>query len=343
MSLLRRAVAASAAVLMAAGGVLTAPAASAAPLNAYVALGDSYSSGDGAGSYLADGTSCLRSLGTYGGIIAAQFNLQLNLQACAGAVTADVLSRQLGSLSSSTRFVTISVGGNDVGFADVITECAKPGWMSNCNRAIDNALAVANNQLPGRLDSVYAAIKARAPQARVVVAGYPRLFNGTDCHALTFFSGDEMSRLNAAADRLSVITSAAASRAGFRYADVRGTFTGRAVCDRPEWIHNLSLSNVRESFHPKADGYRYGYTPPVVSSLGLTSPLSGMSSVTTGGVTSSDTRRGQVRVPDLTTREARAAAAKAGISAAELDALVRAQRAGASNAKLEAMSAAAVG
>lgn len=343
MSLRRTLTASFLALATALGAAVAATPASAATTNSYVALGDSYSSGNGVGTYVSDGTDCMRSLNTYGGVIARTYNLQLNLQACSGAVTADVLNRQVGALSADTDFVTLTIGGNDVGFAGVITECAQPGWMSNCDGAINNALAIAERDLPGRLDSVHRAIKGRAPYAKVAVAGYPRLFNGRDCHLLTFFSSAEMTRLNAAADRLNTITASAAGRAGFRYADVRGTFAGHAVCDSPEWIHNVR-TRVAESYHPKTDGYRYGYAPPVVGGLGLRSPLAATAGpVTTGGQTSSDTTRGQVRTPDLTSARAKAAATRAGVTASELDALVTAQASGASNARLEAMSSAAIG
>lgn len=309
-----------------------------------VALGDSYSSGTGAGSYIDDATGCYRSYGTYSGVVAGQYGLTLDLQACSGAVTADVLNRQLGTLSANTNYVTISIGGNDVGFARVVTECAKPGWMADCSGAIDGALRVAENELPARLDKVYGQIRARAPQAKVVVAGYPRLFNGDDCHIATFFSGDEMGRLNAAADRLAKITASAASRHGFSFADVRRPFAGHAVCDANEWIHNVRVTDLTESFHPKAQGYRQGYAPTVAERLGMSSPRAAALSpaVTTGNVTSSDTSRGRIEAPDLTSAQARTAAARAGITRAELDAMVRAQRAGASNAQLEQMSEAAI-
>lgn len=303
-----------------------------------VALGDSYSSGTGAGDYLRDGTACFRSLKSYPGVIASRHGIDLTLQACAGAVTNDVLNRQLDALSPGTSHVTISIGGNDIGFAKVITECAKP-WMSNCDGAVDNALLVAEQQLPGRLDRVYAAIRQRAPRAKVVVAGYPRLFNGYDCHIATFFTRNEMSRLNSAADRLSQIIAAAVQRHGFSYADVRDAFHGHAVCDSREWIHNVRVMNTTESFHPKADGYGYGYAPSVANGLGVSGERSGQGTVATGGTTSSDTGRGRVHTPDLTSQEAKDAARRAGLSSGELEALARAQRSGASNARLERMSA----
>src|ERR1700712_2982877 len=106
------------------------PAGAAGP--SYVALGDSYSSGVGTRTYISDGTSCQRSVYAYPYLIAAAKGYTLNFQACSGATTATVTSSQLAALSTSTKYVTMSVGGNDAGFSNVITECALPAWASDC-------------------------------------------------------------------------------------------------------------------------------------------------------------------------------------------------------------------
>src|SRR4051812_40339071 len=89
---------------------------------AYVALGDSYSSGVGTRTYISDGTSCQRSVYAYPYLIAQGRGYALNFQACSGATTSTVTSGQLAALSTATRYVTMSVGGNDAGFSSVITE-----------------------------------------------------------------------------------------------------------------------------------------------------------------------------------------------------------------------------
>src|SRR5690349_15814765 len=125
-----------AAVLALFGAMLVVtPAGAAGP--SYVALGDSYSSGVGTRTYINDGTSCQRSTKAYPYLIAQARGYTLNFQACSGAKTADVTANQLGALNTGTRYVTISIGGNDAGFSDVLTECAKPGWASNCGGKID--------------------------------------------------------------------------------------------------------------------------------------------------------------------------------------------------------------
>jgi lysophospholipase L1-like esterase len=239
---------------------LVAPAHAAAP--SYVALGDSYSSGVGTRSYIADGSTCQRSVYAFPSLIAAARGYALNFRACSGAKVADVTNSQLGALSAGTAYVTISVGGNDAGFADVLTTCAQPSWASNCGGAIDKAQAYINGTLPGSLRTLYAAIRSRATNAKVVVVGYPRIFNGEDCNALTWFSPTEESRLNQTADLLNGKLSAAASAAGFGWANPTTAFTGHAVCDSTEWINGLS-NPISESYHPNRAGHASGYTPLV--------------------------------------------------------------------------------
>jgi lysophospholipase L1-like esterase len=242
-------------------GLMSAPSAHAAAPT-YVALGDSYASGIGTRSYISDGTSCQRSTYAYPSLIAVARGYSLNFKACSGAKVPDVTNNQLSALTTATNYVTISVGGNDAGFSSVLTECAKPGWASNCNGAIDTAQNYINNTLPGKLSTLYASIKAKAPNAKVVVVGYPRIFNGEDCNAGTWFSPTEESRLNATADLINSKTSAQASAKGFSFANPTSRFIGHAVCDDVEWLNGLS-NPISESYHPNKSGHSSGYTPTV--------------------------------------------------------------------------------
>ena len=138
---------------------LAAPA-QAAPLS-YVALGDSYSSGVGTRAYIADGTSCQRSVYAYPSLLAAADGDSLTFRACSGATTTDVARTQLSALSRKTGLVTITVGGNDAGFVSVLTTCALPSWLSDCYGAIDTAQAYIAHTLPRRLTRLYDRIGRR--------------------------------------------------------------------------------------------------------------------------------------------------------------------------------------
>ena len=150
----------------------------------YVALGDSYSSGVGAGSYDSASGDCKRSTRAYPALWKAANNpASFAFTACSGARTGDVTAGQLGPLTSSTDLVSISIGGNDAGFADVMTTCVLQS-EATCLSRIATARAYVDSTLPGKLDSVYSAISAKAPSARVVVLGYPRFYQlGGSCIA----------------------------------------------------------------------------------------------------------------------------------------------------------------
>src|SRR5690606_12349312 len=118
---------------------------------------------------------CLRSSRSFAPIWASTHAVSsFAFAACGGATTNDVLNNQLGALNADTDLVTITIGGNDIGFAEVMTICTL-GSDTSCVNAINQALVEANTILPARLDATYAAIRAAAPNALVIVLGYPRL------------------------------------------------------------------------------------------------------------------------------------------------------------------------
>jgi lysophospholipase L1-like esterase len=217
----------------------------------YVAQGDSYASGTGTREYYDSG--CQRSNHSYAKQLAAQEGMNLSHVACSGARIPDVRANQLGALSAATDVVTISIGGNDAGFSSVITQCAKP-WPWTCGTEINNARNFINNTLPGQLNSLYTDIATRAPNAQIIVVGYPRLFNGQECNLLARISSGEQSDLNGVADLLATKTAAAAAAHGFDFVDTRTPFMGHRICDSAEWLNGLS-NPVGESYHPNQLGH----------------------------------------------------------------------------------------
>ncbi|MET9019792.1 SGNH/GDSL hydrolase family protein [Actinopolymorpha sp. NPDC004070] len=246
----------------ASGSVVFAAPAQAAPPT-YAALGDSYSSGLGTRSYYPDSGSCYRSPYSYPVLDAARIGARLTFLACSGATVAGVRS-QVGRIPSGATLVTVTAGGNDAGFGNVLLRCALP-WPLTCWDQIDHANTVIRTVLPARLDGLYAAIRAAAPRARVLVVGYPRLFNGRECNLASRISSSEQRALNATADLLAATIAARAAAHGFAYADARGPFTGHSVCADAEWINGLS-NPIAESYHPNRPGQR-GYADLVGPAL----------------------------------------------------------------------------
>jgi lysophospholipase L1-like esterase len=244
--------------------LVAAALATAAGAATYTALGDSYSSGVGTRSFYNDGTECKRSPLAYPAKVAADRKLTLTFAACSGAKTGDVLSKQLASLNGSTAYVTISIGGNDAGFTSVISECALP-WPFTCWGGIEKAETFMRNTLPGLLDNVYNQIQARAPSAKVIVVGYPRLFNGSECNGLARISAGEQSSLNEAANIMAGVISARASDHAFKFVDPRAAFSSHEICSSSEWLNGLS-NPVSESYHPNVSGQQ-DYTTEVEAKL----------------------------------------------------------------------------
>jgi len=247
------------------GGSLAATGTASAAGARYVAMGDSYSSGVGAGSYDSGSGSCQRSTKAYPQLWAnAHAPASFSFVACSGATTSSVNSGQLGSLSSSTTLVSISVGGNDIGFSNVMSTCVT-GSDSSCTSAVNNAETSARNTLPGRLDSLFAAIKSRAPSAHVVVLGYPHLYKITSfCIGL---SNTKRNKLNEGSDVLDTSVSQGASRAGFTFSDVRDEFSGHELCSGDDWLNSVTLP-IGNSYHPTALGQAQGYLPAFTSTAG---------------------------------------------------------------------------
>ncbi len=239
---------------------IAAPAAAQSSVN-YVALGDSYSSGVGAGSYDSSSGSCDRSASAYS-VRWANANSPASYVsvACSGATTSTVISSQLSALSDSTTLVSITVGGNDVGFTNVMETCVIFS-TSTCVSAIDTAESQMTADLPGEMNKVLAAIAASAPNARVVVLDYPRLYDLAKSASCLGLSTTDRTDLNQAADQLDGQIQAAAARYHDVFADVRAQFAGHQICDSGSWLHSVDWLDLGVSYHPTAAGQSGGYYP----------------------------------------------------------------------------------
>ncbi|MGZ4451537.1 MAG: SGNH/GDSL hydrolase family protein [Nocardioides sp.] len=243
-------------------GLLASPA-SAATIN-YVALGDSYSSGVGAGS---ESGSCDRSPNAYPQLWAnAHAPSSFSFVACSGATTASVNSSQLSSLTSSTTLVSISVGGNDAGFASTMEDCIL-GSTATCVSELSAAETYMRNTLPGLLNTTYNNIRAKAPNAHVVVLGYPRFYDLAKSSTCVGLSTDDRTKINEAADVLdSVISTAVGAHSNFRFADVRAAFANaHEICDSDSWLHSTNFLTPHVSYHPFAAGQSGAYLPAMTA------------------------------------------------------------------------------
>jgi lysophospholipase L1-like esterase len=240
------------------GVVVAGPANAAGP--AYVALGDSYSAGNGAGNYDSASGNCHRSFSAFPYLWKnAHAPSSFSDTACSGAVTTDVTNSQLGPLNSSTGLVSITIGGNDAGFSDVMTTCVT-GSDSDCVNRVTTAENYVRNTLPARLDATYNAIRSHAPNARVVVLGYPHMYDLSAWFCVGL-SDTKHQKIDEASDVLDSMLASRAAAHGFVFGDVRSTFNGHELCSGDDYLHALVVSPSWESYHPTATGHSAGYYP----------------------------------------------------------------------------------
>jgi lysophospholipase L1-like esterase len=174
--------------------------------------------------------------------------------------------------------VTITIGGNDAGYVDVLVTCG----LGNCNtRAFERSRAEIIDSAKPRLEKVYRAIAAKAPHARILVLGYPHPFPAAKarqaCTALSAFQG-EQDMLRRLGTRLngtiaSAVATVARSGARITYVPVAGRFEGHEVCgSKGAWINGIVTSSTGfginpASFHPTLGGQRDGYGAAVNAAL----------------------------------------------------------------------------
>ena len=233
----------------------------------YVALGDSYSSGVGAGSYIGSSGSCDRSPNAYSALWAtAHAPAAYTSVACSGATTTTVISSQLSALSASTTLVSITIGGNDVGFANIMETCAVDG-TSSCVAAVAPPRRRPRTPCPAcSTRSTTTSVRTRRTR-QVVVLDYPVFYQlGTLCIGLSATSHAKIDEGIGIADG---VISAAASRHGFTFADVRNKFVGHQLCSGgTKWLHALNVTDITESYHPTAAGQSGGFLPVFTSAVG---------------------------------------------------------------------------
>ncbi|WP_020673294.1 SGNH/GDSL hydrolase family protein [Amycolatopsis nigrescens] len=278
---MRRKTIVSALALCSAVGCLPAVAgsASAAPrYRDYVALGDSYAS---IASLLTveDKVGCFRSADNYPHVLAAKLGVErLTDVSCGSATTAHMTEpqrtptlgtnpAQFDALRPETDLVTLTIGGNDLGFESVIGQC---GLLSvtdplgnPCERAnrnpdgSDKVRRKIEQEVAPRVAAVVRGIKERSPDARVLLVGYLRwLPEATGCWpAVPLAQGDVP---YATSLQQALVDVLAGNAGGNVSAFDPMPITGHDMCQAPgtRWVEPVVPAAPTTPFHPNALGQR---------------------------------------------------------------------------------------
>jgi alpha-tubulin suppressor-like RCC1 family protein/lysophospholipase L1-like esterase len=309
------------------------------PATTYVALGDSYSAGEGnpakspnswvdrAGKPSSIENGCDRASVAYPELVSKWLpksglpTMSLRFLACSGATTEDVWNsgshtshglaeandkewQQLVDTADleKARIVTISIGGNDLDFADILWNCTVGPPLHYCNADSNDGWIADLQQNIGTLEPIlretYEEIEAKAPNAALYVVGYPDLFPGNAslahqvaCSLATGITEEGISYLIENQGRLTAAVEQAADEAGAHFVNPNFTgkngFWGHDVCAGTSWFNGLSPIDSQYSYHPNKAGQK-ALAEDVKAEIALDPevtgfhPLTGVSSVSGG-------------------------------------------------------------
>ena len=244
-------------IVMALAGFVTAgalPAAATPSTIQYVALGDSLAAGVGAPPYRDD--ICFQSIKSgYPALLDRKGRIDLQVNAtCAGFTTTDVANNLPSELNEHTRLVTLTVGANDLGFVDVAETCITPGQEPQCLTAITNA--VTDEQLTDLyrdLTLLYGQVAGEAPNALIVVTGYPYLFEPDPNNPIITAFNTAIAALNETIEAAVNATHDPPGGVNIVYVDVTEQFKGHGIGSSHPFINSPTADGP---LHPNAAGYR---------------------------------------------------------------------------------------
>jgi lysophospholipase L1-like esterase len=241
-----------------------------APPASYAALGDSFTSGPLIPNQ-DDLLGCSRSDQNYPHLVAPATGLELRDVSCSGAKTNDILGpdgdkpAQLDAVDAGTQLVTVQIGGNDVSFFSVMEDCVV--WLPFGQPCQDKFAPGGVDQISARIAAtapkvgqVLDAIHARAPQARILVLGYPAVFpdRGNGCWPSLPLAWADIPWLRAKAYELNTMLSTQATSHGATYVDVYTPSIGRDACasSSARWVEPVVPGSLAAPLHPNLRGMR---------------------------------------------------------------------------------------
>ena len=261
------------------GGSTSSGSADATKIRRYVALGDSYTAAPYV--YLTDvAGGCLRSSGNYPALLGAKLDVKHVDVSCSGATSKDLTGRQntfqeqtvppqLAAVTRDTDLVTVGIGGNDFGlFGSLVGTCPISGPQGRifapsegvrCGQ-VDVRVASADVRRIGTLITRdLRAIHHKAPDAAVVLVGYPRILDPTrSCPKVLPVDRRDTVALNAVTRSLSQQMRSAAERTGSVFVDLYAASKGHDACaGKKAWVNGVRTDTGRAAaLHPFAEEQR---------------------------------------------------------------------------------------
>jgi lysophospholipase L1-like esterase len=243
----------------------------------YVALGDSYTAGPGIPQQTPESGGCGRSDHNYPHLVSAALAVgRFTDVSCGSATTAHMTTPQplpggltngpqLDALTPDVDLVTLGIGGNDIRFGEIMLTCVRLSLLLPVGAPCRHHYTRAGDELGGRIDAtapkvaaVLAAIRQRAPAARILVVGYPVILPaaGPGCWPVMPIAVGDVAWLRGVEGRLNAMLAAEAAKAGAGFVDTYASSVGHDVCRLPgtKWIEGLVPTAPASPVHPNEAG-----------------------------------------------------------------------------------------
>jgi hypothetical protein len=240
----------------------------------WVGLGDSYAAGPLIPNQELTPLGCLRSDHNFAHLAAAQLGRSLADVSCSGATTGDMTAPQdvtpgpanppqFDALTAGTQIVTLQIGGNDIGFTEIIRNCASPSpfghpcrdhYVVNGDDTLRDRIAAA----APKVGAVLQGIHSRAPHARVFVVDYAAIMpeTGSGCWPVVPIARDDVPYLRGIEKALNAMLADEAAANGATIVDDYTASIGHDACKSTltKWVEPLVPTNPAAPFHPNARG-----------------------------------------------------------------------------------------
>jgi GDSL-like Lipase/Acylhydrolase family len=239
----------------------------------WVGLGDSYAAGPLIPNQQLDPLGCLRSDHNFAHLAAAQLGQSLRDVSCSGATTDDMTQAQdvtagpnppqFDALSGATRTVTLQIGGNDIGFVEIIENCASPSpfghpckdkYVVNGHDTLADRIAAAAPKVAAAIQGIH----ARSPQARVFVVNYAAILpeSGSGCWPTVPLTWADVPYLRGVEKGLNAMLAQQAAANGATLVDDYTASIGHDACkpSSTKWVEPLVPTHAAAPFHPNARG-----------------------------------------------------------------------------------------
>jgi GDSL-like Lipase/Acylhydrolase family len=260
------------AVLMAAMLAIVAVFAGGARAANYVALGDSYAAGPIIPNQIAP-LGCLKSDHNYAHLAAPTIGLSLRDPTCSGATTSNMTnpqSTELGtnppqfnSLDAETTRVSLTIGGNDIGFSEIALDCVTINPFSTPCK--DKYTAGGKDQVAERIAAtapkvaaVLQGIHSRSPSAKIFVVNYAAIFpeTGFGCWPQMPIGFGDVPYLRAKEKELNAMLATQAAANGATVVDWYKASIGHDACkgSSTRWVEPVVPTNPAAPIHPNLAG-----------------------------------------------------------------------------------------